>query len=283
MNINPNVSKLWRSLFLDESKPNISKIWWGILKVKILLPETPIIIGGCGRSGTTLLHSILSSHPKIYAIPSETTVFCPTAYGHLQKPLDISKINFNAPFDMKSFYGKCFNQKIPWHCNRWCEKTPRNVLFFKRILEYFGKHIKLINIVRDGRDVILSTHPSNPQKFWINPERWINDVAAGLKFINHPQVFTLRYEDLVLNSKKTIKEMCEFLDINSCQEILDWHKYATYRKDPSLIGEINKLHPESINKWKKPEWKNPRNQERIANFMKNPQAIKLLQKFGYEI
>ena len=41
---------------------------------------SPIVIGGCARSGTTLLLSVLSCHPNVYAIPVETQALCPTAY-----------------------------------------------------------------------------------------------------------------------------------------------------------------------------------------------------------
>ena len=40
------------------------------------LTRPPVIVGGCERSGTTLLLSILSSHPAIQAIPVETWAFC---------------------------------------------------------------------------------------------------------------------------------------------------------------------------------------------------------------
>ena len=38
------------------------------------------MIGGCARSGTTLLLSMLSCHPRLLAIPNETMSLCPTAY-----------------------------------------------------------------------------------------------------------------------------------------------------------------------------------------------------------
>jgi omega-hydroxy-beta-dihydromenaquinone-9 sulfotransferase len=34
--------------------------------------QMPVFIGGTGRSGTTLLHELVSSHPAIYGIPGET-------------------------------------------------------------------------------------------------------------------------------------------------------------------------------------------------------------------
>ncbi len=39
--------------------------------------ESPILFVGWGRSGTTLLISILFAHPDIHAIPLETSAFYP--------------------------------------------------------------------------------------------------------------------------------------------------------------------------------------------------------------
>ena len=47
----------------------------------------PIVIGGCGRSGTTLLTSLLSSYNQLYVIPCETSLLCPGCYGPNQLPL----------------------------------------------------------------------------------------------------------------------------------------------------------------------------------------------------
>lgn len=39
-----------------------------------------ILIGGCGRSGTTVLNGLLSCHPQVHTVDIETSAFCPTAY-----------------------------------------------------------------------------------------------------------------------------------------------------------------------------------------------------------
>lgn len=39
--------------------------------------KNPLFIGGGGRSGTTLLLSLISVHPDIYAIPYETRAVSP--------------------------------------------------------------------------------------------------------------------------------------------------------------------------------------------------------------
>ena len=42
--------------------------WSPIVHPVLQIPQTPILIGGCGRSGTTLLLSLLSAHPRIRAV-----------------------------------------------------------------------------------------------------------------------------------------------------------------------------------------------------------------------
>ncbi len=37
--------------------------------------QSPVIIGGCARSGTTLVLAILAAHPSIYTIPNEIRAF----------------------------------------------------------------------------------------------------------------------------------------------------------------------------------------------------------------
>jgi hypothetical protein len=47
----------------------------GRRKEKRTFTDTPILIGGGARSGTTLLLSILSAHPAIFAIRKELGLF----------------------------------------------------------------------------------------------------------------------------------------------------------------------------------------------------------------
>jgi len=197
------------------------------------LKQPPIIIGGCGRSGTTLLLSVLSSHPEIYTFKKETHAFCQNVY--------CESININ--LIIRTFRLYCYlDKKIPKSCNRWCEKTPKNVLFFGDILNYFYNNVKVIHIVRDGRDVILSKHPKRPAVYWVSPERWIEDVSAGLKFKNHPNVYTVKYEDLVLEYETTIKDICTFLGIEFHPHLLSWHEHAKMRRS-SRVDNTYMVHP----------------------------------------
>ena len=69
------------------------------------IDRRPILIGGCGRSGTTLLLAVLSCHPAIVAIDEETRAFCPG--GYLADP------TLDAPFKFKKLYHHIMARQIP--------------------------------------------------------------------------------------------------------------------------------------------------------------------------
>lgn len=207
----------------------------------------PVIIGGCGRSGTTLLLSILSAHPNIYAIPQETEIFA-RMEGRI----------------------KDFLPLIQKH--RYCEKTPKNVQQFKEILKLFKGTVRLVHVVRDGRDVVTSKHPQNPDKYWVSIERWVEDVSAGIL----PYVYTIKYEDIICDFKSTIKKLLRFIGEDYTDEIDLWHDYATVRTHSAWSGNVKNLFTESIGRWKSKEY-----EARIQEFMQNKRAVKLLEELGY--
>ncbi|MBW1712098.1 MAG: sulfotransferase [Deltaproteobacteria bacterium] len=233
------------------------------------LDRPPIIIGGCGRSGTSLLLSVLSALPGILAIPHETEAFCPTAWG--------PQLDLNAPFETKRIEDYLASRQRPASNRRWCEKSPKNILFFGRILAHFKGDVRLINIVRDGRDVITSYHPTRRrEKPWVSPERWIGDVSAGLEFDDHPQVHLVRYEDLILNFESTLRGLCRFLEEEFPRDFLSWRQRATVRRHVAWPGQVQNLHQRSIGRWQ-----DPAHQDLVADFLARPQALNLLRHYGY--
>src|SRR5919106_146832 len=132
---------------------------------------TPIIIGGCARSGTSLLLSMLSCHPKVYCYPTESQAFCARSYGDSL----IEQSRARAKLTQK-----IYEVEKQAGIQAWCEKTPKNVMHFDELLVHFGGDVRLIHLVRDGRDVVTSIHPRAPDACWVSLERWKNDVEAGL-------------------------------------------------------------------------------------------------------
>jgi hypothetical protein len=227
----------------------------------------PIVIGGCARSGTTLLLSILSSHSKIFALKKET--------GLLASALEAHERN-GRPLDLDRFARRLAKQVVPASCHRWCEKTPRNVRAFGGLLDAFGADIRLIHVVRDGRDVVTSIHPRHKKQLFVSKERWVEDVGAGLAFADHPQVLTVRYEDLTRDYPNTISDVCAFLGEEVEESLFAYPDSATIRSHRAWSSPALAVHSGSVERWRDPEYA-----AIIDDFMRDASAVDLLGRLGY--
>ncbi len=243
----------------------------GAAKMNRHFNQPPVIIGGVGRSGTTLLLSMLSAHPGLYGIPHEVGML--TEWKKISKPDGKEAWH---PYRMDRLYRYLLFRSIPESARRYCEKTPKNILWLEQILEYFNSNVKIIHLVRDGRDVMTSRHPERPGEYWIPVWRYLRDMQAGLKFDGHPSVMMVRYEDLILNYEPTIRGICEFIGEDSRPELLNWFDHTQIRQNRAWFRPLEKLHSNSIGKWKKPEYR-----DRVDEIMNNEQVAGIMRRLGY--
>ncbi len=191
---------------------------------------SPIVIGGCGRSGTTLLRLMLDSHGRICCGP-ESSVFRRRAlnpealadrFGF--EAAQVREIYDNArsrPQFIEAFAALCMRQTGK---ARWAEKTPRNIGRIREIFRHFPE-ARFVHVLRDGRDVACSlrTHPRHrvengklvPLDTWKAiagcARRWREDIEASRPFWSDRRFRTVRYEGLVLNPKPVLEELMAFL------------------------------------------------------------------------
>ena len=228
----------------------------------------PVFIGGCGRSGTTLLLSVLSAHRYLFCHPKELGIF-----NGSQDP-ESTKLKLK---NLHRLYQSFVLNKVPEGATRWCEKSPNNILHLGRIDRFTNGEFKFIQIVRDGRDVVLSRHPSAPDKYWVEPERWIRDVSIGLEAAKDPRVHTIRYEDLIQKYDQTIHGICTFLEIELTDELMNWHQHARVIENRAYNGrEVHPLSSSSIGKWKDPKY-----EDRVEQLIKDERAVALLKNYEY--
>lgn len=268
-----------RNTVLPVQVHTVLLFWWYLLSTGSLkrcrcalrLFGKPIVIGGCGRSGTTLLLSILSCHPKLFVIGDETWTLCHRSRKGSPNERTIIRIHGIMKYIVQ--------QALHGTYERWCEKSPGNVRVYGRLLDYFGPDLRILNIVRDGRDVILSRHPSNSEKFYITPSRWIRDVQAGRELEGHPQVLTVRYEDLVQEQESTLRRICRFLDIDFVGE------FNGYPKTRNILGSVEKnawfgeatpINAKSVGKWRK-----CKHRDRVNQLLCLKEARDLLAHYEY--
>jgi len=228
----------------------------------------PIIIGASPRSGTTLLLSILDAYPNIHSIQRQTYAFTKWTEDEPCIPPRIDRL-----------YREFIRHRVSPKAKRWCEKTPRNIQYFDKILNYFKENVRLIHMIRDGRDVVTSKHPLHkPDRYWVSVDRWVDDVKDGLKFKDHPQVFTIKYENLIFNFNHEVKKLSHFLNENFIPTDRSWKEKTSVKKSKHWAEPIQDLHARSIKRWKKEEHK-----QRMEEFNQHTEAKHLLKKLEYEI
>lgn len=195
----------------------------------------PFFIVGCGRSGTTLLRTLLNRHPQI-AIPLESLFI--VDYLKAAPRFEISKLRSlivqepeieewgitpswedlescqtiaEVIVELHRIYTRIKGKRC------WGQKTPRFVREAELILTYFPGAL-FIHVVRDPRAVVNSlihsdVHRSNAYHASI---RWRMDVQSGLELERlHPEnVLRVHYEDMVRDPEKTLRSILSFLNLS---------------------------------------------------------------------
>lgn len=233
----------------------------------------PIIIGGCGRSGTTLMRVMLDSHRHICCGP-ETGLFFHerVSHGQLVERFGISSQEIRhlarGAGSRAEFIEKFFNEYSKSQSKRrWAEKTPRNVEHLEYIFRVFP-NARFIHMIRDGRDVACSlrTHPRYkvvdgelvPQDIW-NPleqgiARWTRALSYSKSYRTYSGYLEVRYEDLVLAAEPTLQRVVDFVGEPWDDSLLRYAEIKGGSRDvtkfPQNPEATKSLSDTSIGRWK---------------------------------
>lgn len=272
--------------------------------------KPPLFLLGSQRSGTTMLRLMLNNHPNL-AIPHES-VFITVFFQKLAKYGDLSNRD-NArrlladvaqhymvkrgklivdPEAILSHQIKTYRDLIAaifqTHANslgkpRWGDKTPSYTPDIDIIRGIFPE-AKIIHLVRDGRDVVLS-HKSiewasgNLLKLILDWQ-WKTTIAHKVGAVLGDDFLEVRYEDLVRDPEGILRQICHFIDEPYDQKMLSYSENA---KDlvptESLKWHRNSIQPpdpSQVNMWKRQLSKS----ERIIF---EQLAGETLALFGYEL
>lgn len=233
------------------------------------LIENPIVIGGCGRSGTTLLLSMLSCHPQIAAVAGESNAFCPDAYS--------ANPDLTLPFRLDWLWRRLMESPPPAGALRLCEKTPRNVLVFDRILHHYGDRVRIIHIVRDGRAVVTSRHPSDPTAYHVSPRRWTEETLCGIAAERDARVVRVRYEDLVTDHVAAMRRLCDFLQLPFVDSFLRYPETARVTEHSAWSAGARSVSSSSLATWRQPQ-----HEGAVRALLDYPGASALLRTLGYD-
>lgn len=110
----------------------------------------------------------------------------------------------------------------------WCCKSLANVHYLPEISAYLP-NAKYLYIYRDGRDVAVSFKRAvvGQKHFYHIAQEWGKAQRTALKMksqCNHQQFFSLCYETLVSETEQSLRDLCQFLEVEYNPSMLNFHQ-----------------------------------------------------------
>jgi len=271
----------------------------------------PIFIGGCERSGTSLLASMLGSHPNYVTTPECQFKVKLAHFLDWSQPIDQDQmksaiqfidhhfrfliwdtaINENNYFEntdeysLRSLIEHTVKQYSWQQLNKinplvWFDHDPYNLKHRKTILEHFPD-ARFIHIVRDGRAVAASVMPLDwgPNTIYHAAHFYKKSLKHGLeaeKELSKHQIMRVKYENLVENPSKELEAICNWLDIEFSSDMVEAEGF----KPPKYTTKQHKAVNQKPDATKTMSWKQKFNKGQIKVF--ESIAGELLEELGYE-
>lgn len=267
---------------------------------------------GFDRSGTTLLSMMVGSHPQL-AVPFSTTGLWfryaerLAEYNQLASTSDVERLVddllqearirlWDAQLPREALIDQLPLQSYGAIVERFhsvyasCKKKPywANIdiatLDHMDLVTKWFPNSRFVHIVRDGRDVALSheTYPYGASNTLECALEWRRRVETNIKMgaIVGPSRYRLvRYEDLVLQTERTLQGLCEFIGVEFSPAMRDYGS-TVKEKVPDDKRSLWPALNQSPLKSKAYSWKAEMCEAKRIVFESN--AGELLRRLGYE-
>jgi hypothetical protein len=192
---------------------------------------------GCRRSGTNWLQRILTAHPGMVGMPSETHLFYEALSNVAER---FQHANPGSPKTgkvfmsrdgmldaMRDFADRVFAENLERlgpDARYLVERTPWHVYDLELIGDVYPD-AHFIQIVRDGRDVARSllSQDWGPSRMEDAAEEWRSSVTAGQRAGRGlgDRYFEVRYEDMLASPAEGIRRLYEWLGVEIDEDVLD--------------------------------------------------------------
>jgi hypothetical protein len=241
--------------------------------------STPVFVGGCPRSGTTLMRSMLNAHPDL-AIPHETRFVVDAyrnrrAYGDLSQEANAQKLArfvvkrkqsridrldltpdqiVEAILDAPPTIGSKLAAPYSAHAAaqgkaRWGDKRPHYVLNLDAVFAMFPQAL-YVNMVRDPRSAVASINEMGANRNWYEDgiidglDVWTRSQLEADRWrrkVGPERFYEVRYESLVEDPESELAKLTAFLDLDpeGIDSMLTYHETRDV-KAPKLHKLVRK-------------------------------------------
>jgi len=266
---------------------NVGKLKWPVRQTPTHQPSLTFLVG-FPRSGTTLLDTILRSHPEVLVVEEKPMV--ETMLIQLKgdaTPDLLTRLNDKQIDKMREVYWEelLCHEKLDGSHRIIIDKLPLNII-----------HIGLINrVFPDAKFILALRHPYDCVLSCFMQCFELNDAMANFLTLQQSaklydavmnlwthynnaldlEVGISKYEDLVQNLQGTAESLLNFLGLDWHDNLLNYQQTALSREwisTPSYNQVTQSLYTQAIGRWK-----NYRDQINVIASPLKPWA----EKFGY--
>jgi hypothetical protein len=229
----------------------------------------PIVVGGCYRSGTSLVRRLFDSHPRIHCGPEVKLFrdfyddyigvedsgahlrFLATARSLLPED-EVLEILGGALVEMHERAARAAGKA------RWADKVPENVVFLDEWQRILGDDWVFLHVVRGPLDTLASIEEqgfpkSIPADLDARIDLYVRYAEAGLRFAaEHPaRYLRVVYEDLVAAPEATARALMEALgeSFSPAQLAINSSLHQPGLEDPKAAA-ASEIHRDSVGRWR---------------------------------
>ena len=249
---------------LTESWSRVSKIKWPIEQTSVK-PHSLAFLVGFPRSGTTLLDTILRSHPELTVVEEKPIVDAMNTHiGGLATTECLTNLNDAQIADLRAvYYEELYSHITPENSDKLIiDKFPLNIINVGLVHRVFPE-AKFILALRHPIDSVLSCFM---QSFELNDamanfltfQKSAKLYAAVMTLWMHYtktldlKVETVKYEDLVQDLQGVAEPLVNFLGFNWHDNLLSYQQTALSRgkiNTPSYNQVTQSLYTQAIGRW----------------------------------
>ena len=228
--------------------------------------DWPVIVGGCHRSGTSLLRRLLNAHSRIHCGPE--VKFFRDLYGDY--PADpLTHLRFfttartmASESDLLDVMGGAFialHERAAASAGkvRWADKTPENVLYLADWQRLLDDRWLFVHVVRNPLDTLASIKQVRfpltiPPDLEARIAFYRQYTQAGAAFgVRHPgRCYRVAYEDLVLSPESTLGSLMQWLGeaLEPSQFTFNDVRQQPGLEDPNVASTAG-IHSASVDRW----------------------------------
>jgi hypothetical protein len=226
----------------------------------------PIVVGGCYRSGTSLVRRLLNAHPRIHCGP-EVTFFRDFFGAYLNDPIHHARFTTTArsilpEAELLTILGRAF---VALHERaaalaekpRWADKTPDNILFLNEWHKLLGERWLFVHVVRNPLDVLASIKEAVfpwtiPPQLEARIELYCRCLSAGIDFgaLYPDRCYRVFYEKIVQSPESTLSDLMAWLgeEPEPGQLLFNDRPQQAGLEDPKIAGTTG-IHRASFHRW----------------------------------